>query len=114
MRLADQGATVAVNYRENAVQANALITELSSKSCKAMAFQANVSKPENCHALVDAVIKAYGRLDILVSNAGVDSFDKLEELTEEEYLRVFSINVGVSFLSPSLQRAIFLSVAASC
>jgi 3-oxoacyl-[acyl-carrier protein] reductase len=93
-RLAEEGATVAFTYLQDSAQADALIESLGGQNCKAEAFQADVSKPANCRALVDDVVKALGRLDILVSNAGVESFAKLEEITEEEYLRVFSINAG--------------------
>lgn len=93
-RLASEGATVTINYSEEAIPANALVAELTVKGFTAQAFQADVSKPVECHTLVEEVVKAFGRLDILVSNAGVDSFGALEDITEQEYERVFSLNVG--------------------
>jgi NAD(P)-dependent dehydrogenase (short-subunit alcohol dehydrogenase family) len=93
-RLAAEGATVALDYRQSSAQADTLVAELGGRGFKVQAFQADVSKPANCQALVTEVLKSFGQLDILVSNAGVDSFAKLEDITEEEYHRVFSINVG--------------------
>ncbi len=93
-RLADDGATVAINYSREAAPADALVAELSGRGLKSQGFCADVSKPTECHTLVEDVVKAFGRLDILVSNAGVDSFGALEEITEQEYQRVFSVNFG--------------------
>jgi 3-oxoacyl-[acyl-carrier protein] reductase len=93
-RLANEGATVAINYRQNAEPAEALVSELNSKGFKAQAFRADVSKPSECRTLMDDVDTAFGRLDILVSNAGVEYFGKLEEITAEDFDRVFSVNVG--------------------
>lgn len=93
-RLANEGATVAINYRQDAEPAEALVSELNSKGFKAQAFRADVSKPAECQTLMDEVDTAFGRLDILVSNAGVEYFGKLEEITPEDFDRVFLVNVG--------------------
>lgn len=93
-RLASEGAAVAIDYRSDAAPAEALAAELRDKGLKAQAFQADVSKPEECHALMADVVKVFGRIDILVSNAGVESFGKLEEITAEDFERVFLVNVG--------------------
>lgn len=93
-RLANEGATVAINYRQNAEPAEALVSELNSKGFKAQAFQADVSKPAECQTLMGNVDTAFGQLDILVSNAGVEYFGKLEAITAEDFDRVFSVNVG--------------------
>lgn len=61
---------------------------------KASAFQADVSKVADCRALIDHVVEGFGRVDILVSNAGIDHFGKLEEISEEDFWRVFSVNVA--------------------
>lgn len=93
-RLACDGATVAINYRQDAEPAEALVAELNGQGCKTRAFRADVSRPDECQRLVGEVIEAFGRLDILVSNAGIDYFNPLEDITEEDFLRVFSVNVG--------------------
>lgn len=93
-RLAGEGAAVAVDYRSEAAPAEALVSELTGRGLKAQAFRADVSRPAECRALMGAVAQAFGRLDILVSNAGVESFGALEEITEEDFERVFAVNVG--------------------
>ena len=60
---------------------------------KAVAVRGDVSKAAEAEAIVDAAIKTYGRLDILVNNSGVYEFSPLEEITEEHFHRLFNINV---------------------
>ena len=104
-RLANEGASVAINYREDAKPAEALVCELNSKNFKAQAFQADVSKPDECHTLLNDVVKAFGRVDILVSNAGIEYFGKLEEITAQDFDRVFSLNVaGQLFVTQAASR----------
>lgn len=93
-RLAADGAAVAVNYRAEAAPADTLVAELRGRGLQAQAFRADVSKQAECHALIADVVKTFGGLDILVSNAGVESFGRIEEITEEDFVRVFAVNVG--------------------
>jgi 3-oxoacyl-[acyl-carrier protein] reductase len=112
-RLANEGAIVAINYHENAEPAEALVSEPNSKGFKAQAFRADMSKPEESRALLDDVVKAFGKVDILVSNAGVEYFGKLEDITPQDVVRVasalpnrvFSINVaGQLFVTQAAAR----------
>ncbi len=93
-RFASEGATVVINYAHSALAADALVSDLSDQGLNATAFQADVSKATERRGLIDHVIHAFGRIDILVSNAGIDHFGKLEEITEEDFSRVFSLNVA--------------------
>jgi NAD(P)-dependent dehydrogenase (short-subunit alcohol dehydrogenase family) len=104
-RLATEGAIVAINYRENAEPAEALVSKLSSQGFKAQAFRADMSRPEESRALLDDVVKAFGKVDILVSNAGIEYFGKLEDITPQDFDRVFSINVaGQLFVTQAAAR----------
>lgn len=104
-RLASEGAIVAVNYRKNATSAEELVAELNSKGYKAQAFRADVSQPTECQMLLDDVVKTFGRVDILMSNAGIEHFGKLEDITPEDFDRVFSINVaGQLFVTQAAAR----------
>jgi 3-oxoacyl-[acyl-carrier protein] reductase len=104
-RLANEGATVAINYRQDAESAEALVSELNSKGFKARSFRADVSKPEESRALLDDVVQAVGKVDILVSNAGIESFGMLEEITPQDFDRVFSVNVaGQLFVTQAAAR----------
>ena len=91
-RLAREGATVVVNYAHSFPPADALVSDLSQQGLSATAFKADVSKAAERRALIDHVIQAFGRIDILVSNAGIDHFGKLEDVTEQDFERVFSLN----------------------
>jgi 3-oxoacyl-[acyl-carrier protein] reductase len=104
-RLASEGAIVAINYRNNAQPAEELVSELNDKGFKAQAFRADMSKPEESQALLDDVVKAFGKVDILASNAGIEHFGKLEEITPEDFNRIFSTNVaGQLFVTQAAAR----------
>jgi 3-oxoacyl-[acyl-carrier protein] reductase len=93
-RLASEGAAVAINYRSGTAAAVALIDELSASGRAAYAFKADVSDRGQIQTLVAEAILALGGLDILVSNAGVEHFGALEEITPEDFDRVFHLNVA--------------------
>ena len=104
-KLASEGAIVAINYRNNAQPAEELVSELKEQGFKAQAFRADMSKPEESQALLEDVVKAFGKVDILVSNAGIEHFGKLEEITKEDFDRVFSTNVaGQLFVTQAAAR----------
>jgi NAD(P)-dependent dehydrogenase (short-subunit alcohol dehydrogenase family) len=71
LRLAQEGATVAVNYRERAAEAESVAQEIRSKGGKAIAFQAHVADAAQVRSMVDRASGELGPMDILVNNAGV-------------------------------------------
>lgn len=93
-RLASEGAAVVIDYLGDAEPAEALVAELRGKGFKAHAFRADVSKPEECRALMDDAVQAFGKIDILASNAGIEHFGKIEDISEDDFKRIFSVNVG--------------------
>jgi 3-oxoacyl-[acyl-carrier protein] reductase len=93
-RLAAEGATVAINYRSDTASADALLDELSVTGRPARAFKADVSDRTQIQALFGDVVEAFGGLDIVASNAGVEHFGALESITPEDFDRVFHINVA--------------------
>ena len=92
-RLAAEGASVAINYRSDADSARRMAEELTSEASKVIALPADVSDPEASRSLVEAVAQEFGGLDIAVSNAGIEFFGSLSEMTVEDYQRVFDTNV---------------------
>jgi 3-oxoacyl-[acyl-carrier protein] reductase len=70
-RLAAQGARVAISYQASADAAAALVDELQASGPEAAAFRADQSQPAAQQGLVDAVLQRFGRIDIVVANAGV-------------------------------------------
>ncbi|MBW9055573.1 glucose 1-dehydrogenase [Rhizobium mesosinicum] len=91
--LAAEGAKVVVNYASSKAGADAVVEAISAAGGKAVAVQGDVSKAEQAQGLVDAAIKEFGRLDVLVNNSGVYEFATIEEITEEHYHRQFNVNV---------------------
>jgi len=91
--LAAEGASVVVNYASSKAGADAVVAEIGAAGGKAVAVKGDVSKSADAQGIVDAAIKQYGKLDILVNNSGVYGFAPLESITEEDFHRHYNINV---------------------
>jgi 3-oxoacyl-[acyl-carrier protein] reductase len=91
--LAAAGAAVVVNYASSKEGAERVVGEIAGKGGKALAVRADVSKSADIRRLFAETKKAFGRLDVLVNNAGVYQFQPLAEVTEEEFHRQFNTNV---------------------
>jgi 3-oxoacyl-[acyl-carrier protein] reductase len=97
-RLAADGAIVVINYARNEQSAHEVVNAIQAKGGKAVAIQADVSKPAEVRRLFKEAEKAVGPLDIVVANAGVYLSKPLIENTEADYDYVFDINTkGVFF-----------------
>jgi 3-oxoacyl-[acyl-carrier protein] reductase len=91
--LADEGAAVVVNYAASKQGADRVVAEITGKGGRAVAVQADVSRPADIKRLFAETKKAFGRLDVLVNNAGIYEFAPLEEVTAEHFHRQFDLNV---------------------
>jgi 3-oxoacyl-[acyl-carrier protein] reductase len=91
--LASEGAAVVVNYASAKQDADRVVDEISKRGGKAMAVQANVAKKAEVERLFAEVTKAFGKIDVLVNNAGVYEFTPLEEVREQQFHRMFDTNV---------------------
>ncbi len=91
--LAAEGASVMVNYASSKSGARTVVDAITKAGGKAVAVGGDVSKAPEAQGIVDAAIKNYGRLDILVNNSGVYEFDPIEDVTEEKFHGMFNINV---------------------
>lgn len=97
-RLAADGAAVVINYTRSARHADEAVSAIIARGGKAIAIQADVSKPADVGRLFDEAEKSLGPLDIVVANAGVFFMKPLVESTEEDYEYVFNTNTkGVFF-----------------
>jgi 3-oxoacyl-[acyl-carrier protein] reductase len=91
--LAGEGASVVVNYSSSKAGAEAVVKRIKDKGGKAIAAQADVSKPEEIGRLFAETKKAFGKLDILVNNAGIYEFAPLDTVTPEHFHKQFNLNV---------------------
>jgi 3-oxoacyl-[acyl-carrier protein] reductase len=91
--LAAEGAAVVVNYASSREGADKVVAKIAASGGKAIAVQADVSKVADVKRLFEEAKKAFGRLDVLVNNAGVYQFDPVESVTETEFRREFDTNV---------------------
>ena len=91
--LAAEGASVVVNYASSKEGADKVVAEIEKEGGTAIAVGGDVSKAADAQGIIDAAIKNYGRLDILVNNSGVYEFAPIEDFTEEQFHKMFNINV---------------------
>lgn len=91
--LATDGAAVVVNYVSSKAGADAVVEAITSSGGRAIAVRGDVSKAADAQGLIEAAVKQFGRLDVLVNNSGVYEFASIEEVTEEHYRRLFDVNV---------------------
>jgi 3-oxoacyl-[acyl-carrier protein] reductase len=91
--LAAEGASVVVNYSSSKEGADKVVADIKSKGGKAIAVQGDVAKSKDVQRIFAETKKAFGRLDVLVNNAGIYEFTPLDQVTEAQFHRQFGTNV---------------------
>lgn len=91
--LAAEGAAVVVNYSSSKEGADRVVKDITGKGGKAIAVQGSVAKATDVERIFAETKKAFGKVDVLVNNAGVYEFSPIEDVTEEHYHRIFNTNV---------------------
>lgn len=110
--LAARGAHVVINYSRSRAAAEAVAAECSALGPQALAVQADVAEDAHCRRLVAEAVEAFGRLDVLVNNAGTTRFcahSDLEGLSKADFLDLYAVNTVGAFqmtraAAPYLQR----------
>jgi 3-oxoacyl-[acyl-carrier protein] reductase len=87
------GASVVVNYASSRDGADRVVAEIAAKGGKAIAVKGDVAKSADVQHIFAETKKAFGRIDVLVNNAGVYAFSPLENITEDDFHRHFDTNV---------------------
>ena len=93
LRLAEEGATVAVNYNSNKAAADKVVQQINELGSKAVAFQGNVSSEADSKKLIAEIGKAFGKIDVLVNNAGVYETLPIDGVTEQHIDYLLGVNV---------------------
>jgi 3-oxoacyl-[acyl-carrier protein] reductase len=96
--LADAGAGVAVNYREREAEARNVVEAIRGGGGRAMAVRADVSQAADVTAMVAAIERELGAVDVLVNNAGVGLVRSLDDLTEADFDLTIAVNLKSVFL----------------
>jgi 3-oxoacyl-[acyl-carrier protein] reductase len=91
--LAAEGASVVINYASAKRDADRVVDEITKRGGKAFAIQGNVSKKADVDRLLADAEKTFGKIDILVNNAGVYEWVPLEDITEQQFHKMFDTNV---------------------
>jgi 3-oxoacyl-[acyl-carrier protein] reductase len=110
LSLASGGAKVAVNTRSNAGEARGVVDEVKALGTGAEAYVADVADPAQVQTMVDAVLKRFGRLDIVVMNAALREHVHFDEISFEDWRRVLATNLDSVFVMtkaclPALKKA---------
>ena len=102
LALAEHGANIVIDYVCNEDATEELERQVAALGGQAVGFEADVSKVEDLQALVDAAVKEFGRLDIMVNNAGVETRTSVLDTTEAQYEKVLDINLKSAFFGTQI------------
>ncbi|TXF87563.1 SDR family oxidoreductase [Neolewinella aurantiaca] len=95
--LAKNGAKIVVNYSSSEEEAAETVDEIVSAGGKAIAVKADVSKREEVTSLFDKSLEEFGKIDVLINNAGIMISRKLKDHTDEDFSKQFEVNVRGAF-----------------
>jgi acetoacetyl-CoA reductase/3-oxoacyl-[acyl-carrier protein] reductase len=99
--LAREGAKVAINFQNNEAKAREAAEEITKFGGTCMLAQANLANPQEARAMVKRVAEKFGRLDVLVNNAGITRDKSLRKMTDEDWLEVVQTNLNAVFFCTS-------------
>ncbi|CAI7642213.1 unnamed protein product [Penicillium bialowiezense] len=105
IKFAQRGADIAVNYVSNASAAEAVAAQIRALGVRAITLQADVSKEDEVKSMFETAHREFGRLDIAVSNSGIEHFGDLSEVKGSDIDAVFAVNVkGQYFVAQQAYR----------
>lgn len=106
---AAEGANVVIDYVARPEETAALIAKVEAAGGQAVGVQADVSKSVDLHAMVRTAVDTYGRLDVLINNAGIETRTSLLDTTEADYDKVMAINMKSAFFGSQAAAKQFIS-----
>src|SRR6478609_9583141 len=102
LALAEHGANIVIDYVANPKATEELEQQVAALGDQAIGVEADVSKVEDLQRLVDEAVKAFGRVDIMVNNAGVETRTSILDTTEDQYEKVMKINLKSAFFGTQI------------
>jgi 3-oxoacyl-[acyl-carrier protein] reductase len=108
LQFAEYGSKVVVNYRSSVTQVEELITAIQEAGGEAIAVQADISKEEDAKRLIEEAVKQFGRLDVLVNNAGITKDNLLMRMSEQDFDSVIDTNLKGTFFCTKYAATIML------
>ena len=102
LELAKKEAKVAINYVVNPEATEDLEKQIKAMGGQAISVKADVSKVAELQDLIDATVKAFGRVDVMVNNAGVETRTSLLDTTEQQYDKVLDVNLKSAFFGTQI------------
>jgi acetoacetyl-CoA reductase/3-oxoacyl-[acyl-carrier protein] reductase len=99
--LAHEGAKVAINYQSNDAKAQEVVDVITKFGGTAILAKANIADPQEARAMVKRVASQFGRLDVLVNNAGITRDKSLRKMTDEDWVQVIQTNLNAVFFCTS-------------
>ena len=102
LELAKQGANIVIDYISHPETADALEKQVAALGNQAIGVSADVSKVSDLQMLIDAAVKKFGRLDIMVNNAGVETRTSILDTSEKQYDKVLQVNLKSAFFGTQI------------
>jgi glucose 1-dehydrogenase len=102
LSLAAEGANIVIDYVANEQATEDLEKQVAALGDKAIGVEADVSKVEDLQRLIDSAVEAFGRVDIMVNNAGIETRTSILDTTEAQYDKVMAINLKSAFFGTQL------------
>jgi glucose 1-dehydrogenase len=102
LALAEQGANIVIDYVSHPEATEELERRCHALGDQAIGVEADVSKVADLQMLVDTAVKTFGKLDIMVNNAGIESRTSVLDTTEDQYQKVLDINLKSAFFGTQI------------
>jgi glucose 1-dehydrogenase len=108
LALAAEGATLTINYHKNQAAADATLKEITAAGGKGQVVQGDVAQVADVQRLADATVEAFGKLDVMVNNAGMETRTSILDTTEQQFDLVISVDLKSAFFGTQVAAKQFL------